>query len=71
MKQQNISVNPEVKVVISSVPGDLRVAGWERSELMIKSDGDMLDVSTGTDPLTIACDEDLIVYVPRGAALNI
>ena len=54
-----------------NVSGDLRVAGWDRGELMAKTDGDTLDLAAGSDPITIACDEDLILYLPRGANLQV
>jgi len=71
MKQQNITVNPTVKVTITSIPGDLRVAGWDRLEIMVKTDGNMLEITTDTDPIVITCDEDLILYVPHGVNLHI
>ncbi len=71
MQQQTIPVSSTPNVVIESIPGDLRVAGWERSEIMVKTDGDKLEISSATDPLVISCDEDLIMYVPRGAKLKV
>ena len=46
MQQQTVSVSSTPNVVIKSIPGDLRVAGWERSEIMVKTDGDTLQIST-------------------------
>jgi hypothetical protein len=71
MRQQSLSVSPAPNVVIESIPGDLRVAGWDRSEIMVKTDGDALQISAGTDPIVISCDEDLILYVPRGANVKV
>ncbi len=33
MQQRTVSVNPNTKVLVHAVHGDLRVAGWERNEL--------------------------------------
>jgi hypothetical protein len=71
MRQQSLSVSPAPNVVIESIPGDLRVAGWDRSEIMVKTDGDALQISAGGDPIVISCDEDLILYVPRGANVKV
>lgn len=71
MRQQTITVSSTPNLVIESIPGDLRVAGWDRSEIMVKTDGDNLEISTGTDPIVISCDEDLIMYAPRGAKLKV
>lgn len=71
MQQQTISVGTNPNVTVHNVAGDLRVAGWDRNELMAKTDGDQLDVASGSDPITIACYEDLILYLPRNANLNV
>jgi hypothetical protein len=71
MKMQTITTNAAPNVHVSPVPGDLRVAGWDRNELMAKTDGDMLDLVPGSDPIIISCDEDLILYLPRGASLKV
>ena len=71
MQQQTIAVGPNVNVVVENVSGDLRIAGWDRGELMAKTDGDQLDISAGSDPITIACYEDLILYLPRLANLTV
>src|SRR5512143_3128429 len=71
MQQQTISVGATPNVTVHNVSGDLRVAGWDRGELMAKTDGDRLDIATGSDPITIACYEDLILYIPRNTNLNV
>jgi hypothetical protein len=38
---------------------------------MVKTDGDALKISAETDPIVISCDEDLILYVPRGANVKV
>lgn len=71
MQHQTISVSSTPKIVVKSIPGDLRVAGWDRSEIMVKTDGDALQISTEKDPIVISCDEDLILYVPHGAIVKV
>jgi len=71
MQQQTVSVSSTPNLVVESIPGDLRVAGWDRSEIMVKTDGDELQISIETDPIVISCDEDLILYVPRGANIKV
>jgi hypothetical protein len=71
MQQQTVPVNPNANVLVHAVRGDLRVAGWERNELMIKTDGSHLDLAAETDPITISCDEDVILYIPRGTRLQV
>ena len=50
MQQQTVPVNPNANVLVHAVHGDLRVAGWERNELMVKTDGSRLDLVSGADP---------------------
>jgi hypothetical protein len=71
MQQQSIPVNPNANVLVNAVHGDLRVAGWDRHELMIKTDGSQLDLLSSADPITISCDEDVILYLPRTATLQV
>ena len=71
MKQQTVPVTPNTSVLVKAVHGDLRVAGWERNELMVKTDGGHLELVSGSDPLTIACDEDVILYLPRTTKLQV
>jgi hypothetical protein len=71
MQHQTFSVVSTPNLLIESIPGDLRVAGWDRSEIMVKTDGDALQVSADTDPIVVSCDEDLILYVPRGTTLKV
>ena len=71
MQQQTVPVNPNASVLIHAVRGDLRVAGWERNELMAKTAGSQLDLVSGTYPITLSCDDDLILYLPHAAALQV
>ncbi len=71
MQQQTITVDPNPEVVVESVPGDLRVAGWERSEIMAKTDGDHLVLTSQDQRVVITCDENLILYLPHQSNLNI
>jgi len=71
MKMRTITINSAPGVLVRALTGDLRVAGWDRNELMAKTDGDMLELVPGSDPLIISCDEDLILYVPHGANVKV
>ena len=70
MRQETIQVSSKVKINIGNVPGDLQVVGWERNELMAKTDGSRLEISTAEGLVEIACDADLILYLPREAGLT-
>lgn len=71
MQQQNITVGTSPTVVVESITGDLRAAGWDRSEIMAKTDGDHLNLSAEGERITVSCDENLILYLPRQASLSL
>ena len=71
MQQKTVPVNPNASVLVHNIHGDLRVAGWERNELMVKTDGNTLELVPEADPITVACDEDVILYLPRSARLRV
>jgi hypothetical protein len=71
MKQQTTQADVNSNILVQSVAGDLRVAGWERSEIMAKTNGDVLDIQVSDNNFIISCDDDLILYLPRQATLVI
>jgi hypothetical protein len=71
MQQQSVPVSSNPNVLVHAVHGDLRVAGWDRNELMVKTAGSRLELVSGSDPLTVSCDEDLILYLPHAANLKV
>jgi len=71
MRTEIITTNAAPNILVRAIPGDLRVAGWDRNELMAKTDGDSLELASASDPIVIKCNEDLILYMPRGACLKV
>jgi hypothetical protein len=71
MKQQTSQIHARAKIAIKNVPGDLQAVGWDRDELMAKTDGGLLELAGGGDAISVVCDADLILYLPREANLTI
>lgn len=71
MQQQTLTVSATPNVVVGPISGDLRVAGWERLEIMVKTDGEKLEITSSADPIVISCDGDLILYLPSGVNLKV
>lgn len=71
MLKKTLQAGSASKVRITSVPGDLRVTGWDRDEISAKTDGDKLDLNFGGDEATVACDSDLILSIPHRLPLEI
>jgi hypothetical protein len=71
MKQQTLQADSSSQILVKTVAGDMRVAGWERSEIMAKTTGDNLDFNENGPEYSITCDDDLILYIPCQASLNV
>ena len=71
MLKKTLAVRANFKIIVTSSPGDLRVTGWERDEVSAKTDGDVLDLVLNGETVTISCDDDLILSVPRGASVQV
>ena len=71
MLKKTLAVRSNFKIIVTSSPGDLRLTGWDRDEVSAKADGDVLDLVLNGETVTISCDDDLILTVPRGAAVQV
>lgn len=71
MLKKSLVVRPGFKIVLPSAPGDLRLTGWDRDEVSAKTDGDVLDLSLNGETVTITCDDDLLLNVPRVAPVQV
>ncbi len=71
MLKKTLAVLPHFKIVLPTAPGDLRITGWDREEVAAKTDGEALDLILDGEAVTVSCDDDLILNVPRGAAVQV
>lgn len=71
MLKKTLAVRPTFKIIVTSSPGDLRLTGWDRDEVSAKTDGDVLDLVLNGETVTISCDDDLILTVPKGSAVQV
>lgn len=71
MQRQTVISGSNPKIVLRSIPGDLRVTGWERSELSAKTNSDRLEILGDEAGFVISCDDDLILNVPANADLTV
>lgn len=71
MQRQTVSCVPAPLIVLESVPGDLRVAGWERDEIAARTQGEQLSLLGEDTRFHIQCDDDLILNIPAQADLHI
>ena len=69
VQQQSVNTGDRPDVVIEEVNGDLRLMGWDRSEVMAKAE-DNLDLQQDGNTVRLRCDGQAIVRVPSGATLQ-
>ena len=68
---QIISAGLSPKIRIDSAYSDLSVVGWEGQDVLIKANDDKLHFQHDGDVVSLSCDDDLSLRVPRGASLYI
>lgn len=71
MLKKTMPIGSISKIVLTNAPGDLRVTGWERDEILARTDGDLLELAAGANRVTVTCDGDLILSLPRRLSLDI
>jgi hypothetical protein len=70
MTTQTLSLGSKPEIEITNVGGDLSVEGWERADLEARSD-DSPCIEQDGDEVSLSCEGDLNVSLPRGASLII
>lgn len=71
MKQQILPLGENPSLLIEKVPGDLRITGWERSELKAKTNGNALEITQEDGQTAVSCDSDLIISLPQDTSIVI
>jgi len=71
MLQKTLSVGTAPNILLETAPGNLRAIGWERDEILAKTDDELLDLTRDDGQVAVKCDGDLILNLPRGASLTI
>ncbi len=71
MKQSVLLVSGTVTIRIDDVGGDLQIVGWERQEIVAKTDDDELNLFADGQIVRVHSDGDLILYAPREANFRI
>ncbi len=71
MRHQTLSTVANPSVTIQSVPGDLRVVGWERQEISARTNDELLELNQDGEHFELTCDGDLILSLPRDASLTV
>ncbi len=68
---KTISAGRTPKIFIELIGGDLSLVGWEGDDILLKCDQDELKCKQDGDKVTITCEDDLSLRVPKSAAIII
>lgn len=71
MKQSVLTTGIGAVLQINSVDGDLQVIGWDRNEIIAKSDDDDLNLTMDGQNIQVICEGDLVIYMHRDTGLKI
>ena len=68
---KTISAGRAPRIFIENIGGDLSLVGWETDDILLKGDDDEMHVKVDGDQVTISCDDDLSLRVPKSASVFI
>ena len=68
---ERLTVGPQPKIKIESVGGDLRLVGWDNNEILVRADEETVAVQQDGDEVSISCQDDLAINVPKGSQVHI
>jgi len=69
---KRIALGPNSQIRIESVSGDLRLAGWDHDEILLKADDEQtLTVEQNDNLVSIFCRDDLSLNVPQAADVHV
>lgn len=68
---KTISAGPSPKILIENIGGDLSLVAWEGEDILLKGDDDEMHVKASGEQVTISCDDDLSLRVPKLASVFI
>ena len=71
MLQRSLVVESSPLVEVAEIHGDLRVAGWERAEILAKTNGDSLELNSEGGKVLLKCNDNLILYMPSSSNLHV
>jgi len=68
---KSVFVGNTPKINLDKVGGDLSIVGWDGADLLIKADDDNIRFEQTEGAVSVSCNSDLALRIPKGAALAI
>jgi hypothetical protein len=67
---QTISAGQAPRIKVDIIGGDVSIVGWDGADILFKGDDDELRVVQNNDTVTLSCDGDLSLRVPKSASFE-
>ncbi|MBT3322788.1 MAG: hypothetical protein HN392_10945 [Anaerolineae bacterium] len=71
MNKETLKIDDALVLEITDIAGDLRVRGWEHDEIQAKTSGEILEILSKDEKISLKCDSDLILSLPSKIKLII
>ena len=68
---KTISAGRNPQIFIENIGGDLSLVGWEGEDILLKGDNDEMEYKQDGEKVTISCEDDLSLRVPKAAVVLI
>lgn len=68
---KTISAGRTPKIIIENIAGDLSLVGWEGDDILLKCDDQAMRCEQEGDTVTISCEDDVSLRVPKSASVFI
>ena len=68
---KTISAGRNPQIFIENIGGDLSLVGWEGDDILLKGDDDEMQYKQDGDKVTLSCNDDLSLRVPKTASVFI
>lgn len=68
---KTISAGKSPRIRVDSIGGDLSVVGWDGSDILVRGDDDEVRLEQNGEEISLACDDDLSLRVPKDASFEI
>ncbi|CAG1016611.1 hypothetical protein ANAEL_05719 [Anaerolineales bacterium] len=66
-----ISAGRTPKIMVEFIGGDLSLVGWEGEDILLKGDDDEMQFNQNGETVTISCQDDLSLRVPKAASVSV
>ena len=68
---KSVFVGNTPKIMLDKIGGDLSIVGWDGADLLIKADDDNARLEQTDETVSVSCNNDLSLRIPKGASLAI